>query len=89
MWTTRAAKGAEIVEISAAGEGLRHSSHRRIAPTLIWNPTDDMKVMQEEIFGPLLPIKAYQEVDDAIDYINAHDRPLASTLVRRGRARSD
>ena len=35
-----------------------------------------MKVMQEEIFGPLLPIKAYQKVDDAIDYINAHDRPL-------------
>jgi coniferyl-aldehyde dehydrogenase len=70
------AKGAEIVEISPAGEDLRQQPHRRIAPTLILNPSDDMKVMQEEIFGPLLPIKAYQKVDDAIDYINAHDRPL-------------
>ena len=70
------AKGAEIVEINPAGEDLRQQPHRRIAPTLILNPTDDMKVMQEEIFGPLLPVKAYQKVDDAIDYINAHDRPL-------------
>jgi coniferyl-aldehyde dehydrogenase len=70
------AKGAEIVEINPAGEDLRQQPHRRIAPTLILNPTDDMKVMQEEIFGPLLPIKAYQKLDDAIDYINAHDRPL-------------
>ncbi len=70
------AKGAEIVEINPAGEDLRQQPHRRIAPTLILNPTDDMKVMQEEIFGPLLPIKAYQKLDEAIDYINAHDRPL-------------
>jgi coniferyl-aldehyde dehydrogenase len=70
------AKGAEIVEINPSGEDLRQQPHRRIAPTLILNPTDDMKVMQEEIFGPLLPVKAYQKVDEAIDYINAHDRPL-------------
>jgi coniferyl-aldehyde dehydrogenase len=70
------AKGAEIVEINPAGEDLRQQPHRRIAPTLILNPTDDMKVMQEEIFGPLLPVKSYQKVDEAIDYINAHDRPL-------------
>jgi len=70
------AKGAEIVEINPAGEDLRQQPHRRIAPTLILNPTDDMKVMQEEIFGPLLPVKAYRKLDEAIDYINAHDRPL-------------
>ena len=70
------AKGADIVEINPAGEHLSQQPHRRMAPTLILNPTDDMKVMQEEIFGPLLPVKAYQKVDDAIDYINAHDRPL-------------
>ena len=70
------AKGAEIVEINPAGEDLRQQPHRRIAPTLILNPSDDMKVMQEEVFGPLLPVKAYQKVDEAIDYINAHDRPL-------------
>jgi coniferyl-aldehyde dehydrogenase len=70
------AKGAEIVEINPAGEDLRQQPHRRMAPTLILNPTDDMKVMREEIFGPLLPVKAYQKLDDAIDYVNAHDRPL-------------
>ena len=70
------AKGAEIVEINPAGEDLSQQQHRRIAPTLIINPTDDMKVMQEEIFGPLLPVKAYQKLDEAIDYVNAHDRPL-------------
>ena len=70
------AKGAEIVEINPAGEDLRQQPHRRIPPTLILNPTDDMKVMQEEIFGPLLPVKSYQKVDEAIGYINAHARPL-------------
>ena len=70
------AKGAEIVEINPGAEDLRQQPHRRIAPTLILNPTDDMKVMQEEIFGPLLPVKAYGDVQQAIDYINAHDRPL-------------
>jgi coniferyl-aldehyde dehydrogenase len=70
------AKGAEIVEINPAGEDLRQQPHRRMAPTLILNPTDDMKVMQDEIFGPLLPVKSYDQIDDAIDYINAHDRPL-------------
>lgn len=70
------AKGAEIVEINPAGEDLRQQPHRRMAPTLILNPTDDMKVMREEIFGPLLPVKAYQKLDEAIDYVNAHERPL-------------
>ncbi|EJL29335.1 NAD-dependent aldehyde dehydrogenase [Caulobacter sp. AP07] len=70
------AKGATIVEINPAGEGLSQQEHRKIAPTLILNPTDDMTVMQDEIFGPVLPVKTYQEVEEAVDYINAHDRPL-------------
>lgn len=71
------AKGATIVEINPANEDLSQQPHRKIAPTLILNPTDDMAVMQEEIFGPLLPVKTYQRVEEAVDYINAHDRPLA------------
>ncbi len=35
-----------------------------------------MKVMQEEIFGPVLPIKTYDRIEETIDYVNAHDRPL-------------
>jgi coniferyl-aldehyde dehydrogenase len=71
------AKGAQIVEINPAGEDFSQQEHRKIPPTLIINPTDDMKVMQEEIFGPLLPVKTYGSIVEATDYINAHDRPLA------------
>ena len=70
------AKGARIVELKPDGEDLTQQEHRKIAPTLIIGPTDDMKVMQEEIFGPVLPVKTYEAVDDAIAYVNAHDRPL-------------
>jgi coniferyl-aldehyde dehydrogenase len=69
-------KGAEIIEIKPDGEDLTQQEHRKIAPTLILNPTDDMKVMQEEIFGPVLPVKTYKTLDEATGYINAHDRPL-------------
>ncbi|MBO9709476.1 MAG: coniferyl aldehyde dehydrogenase [Caulobacter sp.] len=70
------AKGATIIEINPAGEDLTQQEHRKIAPTLILNPTDDMTVMQDEIFGPVLPVKTYQKVEEAVDYINSHDRPL-------------
>ena len=69
-------KGARVIEIKPEGEDLSQQEHRKIAPTLIIDPTDDMKVMQEEIFGPVLPIKSYGVLEEAIDYINAHDRPL-------------
>ncbi|MBA3810634.1 MAG: coniferyl aldehyde dehydrogenase [Caulobacteraceae bacterium] len=70
------AGGARVLEIKPDGEDLTQQEHRKIAPTLIIDPTDDMKVMQEEIFGPVLPVKGYAAVDDAIAYVNAHDRPL-------------
>jgi coniferyl-aldehyde dehydrogenase len=70
------AKGATIVEINPAGEDLSQQEHRKIAPTLILNPTDDMTVMQDEIFGPVLPVKTYGKVEEAVHYINGRDRPL-------------
>ncbi len=70
------AKGARVVELKPDGEDLTQQEHRKIAPTLIIDPTDEMTVMQEEIFGPVLPVKTYQGVDEAIAYVNAHDRPL-------------
>ena len=69
-------KGAELVEINPADESFAQQEHYKIPPTLVFNPTDKMKLMQEEIFGPILPIKTYQTVNEAIDYVNAHDRPL-------------
>jgi coniferyl-aldehyde dehydrogenase len=70
------AKGAEVVEINPAHEDFSQQQHRKIPPTLIINPTDDMKVMQEEIFGPVLPVMTYKSVGEAIAYVNAHERPL-------------
>ncbi len=70
------AKGGQIIELKPEAEDLGQQEHRKIAPTLIINATDDMKVMQEEIFGPVLPVKTYRSVSEAIDYVNAHDRPL-------------
>jgi coniferyl-aldehyde dehydrogenase len=70
------AKGAEIVEINPAKEDFRQQPFHKIPPTLVLNPTDDMKIMKDEIFGPLLPVKTYDTVDEAVGYVNAHARPL-------------
>ena len=69
-------KGATIVELNPADEDFTQQEHHKIPPTIIVEPTEDMKVMQEEIFGPILPVKSYKAVDDAIGYVNDHERPL-------------
>ena len=71
-----AAKGADVITINPSDEDFSQQEHHRIPPTLILNPSEDMKIMQEEIFGPLLPVKTYDHIDETIDYVNEHDRPL-------------
>ena len=71
-------KGAQIAPLSPTGEPALDPKTRKIGPTLILGATDAMRVMQEEIFGPLLPIRAYADLDEAIGYINAHPKPLAA-----------
>jgi len=70
------AKGADVVEINPADEDFSQQQHHRIPPTILLNPSDDMKVMQDEIFGPLLPVKSYKSVDESINYVNSKARPL-------------
>ena len=70
------AKGAVIVEINPDGQSVEGSRYR-IVPTLVLHATDDMEVMQDEIFGPILPVKAYKGIDEAIAYVNSHPSPLA------------
>lgn len=73
------AKGATIVPLASdSSEATTNAQTRKIVPTLILNATDDMLVMQEEIFGPLLPLKTTATLEDAIHYINSHPRPLAA-----------
>ncbi|WP_300378540.1 coniferyl aldehyde dehydrogenase [Henriciella sp.] len=69
-------KGADIIEINPAGEQFDQQPHHKMAPHIIVDPTDDMAVMQDEIFGPILPIKSYTDTKDAVAYVNAHPRPL-------------
>ena len=69
-------KGARRIEVKPADEVLSPES-RKIPPTLLVGANDEMRVMQEEIFGPVLPIVPYEGVDEAIDYVNDHPRPLA------------
>lgn len=69
-------RGARLISLSPAGEEVQISK-RKLAPTLVLNTSPDMRIMQEEIFGPILPIVGYQQLDAAIASINAHDRPLS------------
>lgn len=83
------AKGAEIIEINPAKEDFTQQEHRKIPPTLILGATDDMGVMQEEIFGPVLPIKTYETIGGAIEYVNAHPRPLGLYYFGEDEAESE
>ncbi|MCP1606357.1 coniferyl aldehyde dehydrogenase [Pseudomonas citronellolis] len=65
------AKGAQVIRL------LPEASGRRLPQALLLNVDDDMKVMQDEIFGPLLPVVPYQRLDEALAYINDRPRPLA------------
>ncbi len=70
-------KGAEVIELNPSSEDLSNVAARRFAPTLLLRVTDDMTVLQEEIFGPLLPVVTYDTLDEAVAFINARSRPLA------------
>ncbi len=70
------AKGAEVIEINPANEDFSQQPTHKIPPTLIMDPTEDMTVMQDEIFGPVMPVKTYKQLDEAVDYVNDHPRPL-------------
>lgn len=73
--------------VSLAGDCDEAARSRRLPPTLVLGATDAMRVMQEEIFGPVLPILTYRDLDEALAYINEHDRPLALYLFDRDRRR--
>lgn len=70
------ARGLAVSELVPV-DVQRAASERIVPPTLVLEPGDDARVMQDEIFGPILPIKSYDHIDEALAYINAHDRPLA------------
>ncbi|WP_226623031.1 coniferyl aldehyde dehydrogenase [Brucella anthropi] len=69
-------KGAQIRPVGRNPERATQRPHT-LAPTLVLNATDDMRIMREEIFGPILPVVGYRGIDEAIAYVNVRPRPLA------------
>jgi coniferyl-aldehyde dehydrogenase len=84
------ARGARVMELNPAQETLDAASGaRKLAPALVLDPADGMTIMQEEIFGPLLPVVTYESLDDAIAYVNARPRPLALYFFSHDKAATD
>jgi aldehyde dehydrogenase (NAD+) len=74
-------KGAKIVF-----GGEMNESDRFISPTILENVNDSMKLMQEEIFGPVLPIMGYNEISEVINYVNSKQKPLALYINSKKKA---
>jgi len=71
-------KGAEVISCLDKTSAInKHNSSRKLPLTLVGGVQDDMLVMQQEIFGPILPIIAYDEIVEVFEYINSRPRPLA------------
>jgi len=68
--------GAQVLEVGAHPQGAA-ARERTLAPALVIDANDEMTVMQEEIFGPILPVRTYRTIDEVAAYVNANPRPLA------------
>ena len=79
--------GATIVPIFSGAE--RNAAKHRLAPALVIDASADLELMREEIFGPLLPVIPYDDVKEAMTFINAHPRPLAMYWFDRDANRAE
>jgi len=82
-----AAKGAKLVPL--VPDASFNDVLRKIPPHLVLDVTGDMMIMQEEIFGPLFPVMAYQSLDEVIEYVTTRDRPLGFYVFSNDRARQE
>lgn len=80
-------QGAQIISFNPQQEDV--DAVRKIAPTVLTGVTPDMQIMQHEIFGPILPIMEYDQIDEVIAFINSRPRPLALYYFDFDQARAD
>jgi coniferyl-aldehyde dehydrogenase len=83
-----AAKGAQVLQ-PAKPDDPGWKSKRKFPPTILVGATPEMTIMQEEIFGPVLPIVGTSSAEEPVAYINARDRPLALYWFGRDNAARD
>lgn len=83
-------KGADVREINPAKENwLDQQGQQKIPMHIIINPSENTKVMQDELFGPVICVKTYKQIDEVIHYINARPRPLALYLFSNDKNQQD
>jgi coniferyl-aldehyde dehydrogenase len=82
------ARHAQVITLGGAQDAL-HRQKRLFAPALVLEPTAQMRVMREEIFGPVLPVLGYEHIGQVIDDINRRPRPLALYYFGRDSAEQD
>ena len=80
-------RGATLIEVNPAGEDF--SASPKLPPTIVLGAPPDTRPMQDEIFGPILPVVPYRTLDEAIGYVNARPRPLALYVFDHDRAAID
>ena len=80
-------KGATLINLAPAFEP--NAATRLLPPHLVLDAPDDATIMQEEIFGPLFPVRTYTEIDEVLNYINHRDRPLGLYLFSNDKNLTD
>jgi len=81
------ARGCDVRALEETGEV--DPDRRQLPISLVLDPPDDLALMQEEIFGPILPVKPYDALDEAVEHVNAGERPLALYVFAKDEQVSD
>ena len=84
-----ATRGFRVIPLADVRDAAAAESRQLLPPTVVIDPDDEARVMQEEVFGPILPIKPYRTFDEVVGYINAHERPLALYHFSGNRAETE
>ena len=84
LLTDAVANGARV----AAG-GKLEEANLTVHPTMLTDVTPNMKILQQEIFGPVLPVMTYENIDEVIEYIEQRDKPLALYVYSNNEASID
>lgn len=79
--------GAQVIK--PLDQNQQDKQKHRMGLHIVTAPSDDMTLMQDELFGPILPIKTYEKLDEAISYIKAHNHPLALYILGQDKHAQD